>query len=133
MGIINHYVKVCCVHFAYRRIANYWANLVDFWTRMIAVTLPFFSYLFRGSLGSKLKVDYISISKVWTTGMLVVMEGPPDKRTGAPTSSNWQLVQAFCPKYWTSPAHFVTQQVLYPFCVLSSRKKVLRNPVGGKV
>ena len=40
----------------------------DFWTRMIAV-------------------DCIGISKVWTTGMLVAGEGPPDKRAGAPTSS----------------------------------------------
>ena len=40
----------------------------DFWTRMIAV-------------------DCIGISKVWTTGMLVAVEGPPDKRAGAPTSS----------------------------------------------
>ena len=54
---------------------------------MIAVTLPFFSYLFRGSSGSKSKVDCIAISKVWTTGMLVAGEGPPDKRAGAPTSS----------------------------------------------
>ena len=29
----------------------------------------------------------IAISKVWTTGMLVAAEGPPDKRTGAPTLS----------------------------------------------
>ena len=27
------------------------------------------------------------ISKVWNTGMLVAGEGPPDKRAGAPTSS----------------------------------------------
>ena len=45
--------------------------------RMIAVTLPFFSYLFQGSLGSKSKVDCIATNKVWTTGMLVVVEGPP--------------------------------------------------------
>ena len=63
------------------------ADLDDFWMKMIAVTLPFFSYLFRGSSGSKSKVDCIAISKVWTTGMLVAGEGPPDKRAGAPTSS----------------------------------------------
>ena len=45
---------------------------------MIAITLPFFSYLFRGSSGSKSKVDCIAISNVWTTGMLVAVEGPPD-------------------------------------------------------
>ena len=53
---------------------------------MIAVTLPFFSYLFRSSSGSKSEVDCIAISKVWTTGMLVAGEGPPDKRAGALTS-----------------------------------------------
>ena len=42
--------------------------------------------LFRGSSGSKSKVNCIAISKVWTTGMLVAGEGPPDKRAGAPTS-----------------------------------------------
>ena len=42
---------------------------------------------FRGSSGSKSKVDCIAISKVWTTGMLVAGEGPPDKCAGAPTSS----------------------------------------------
>ena len=29
-------------------------------------------------------VDCIAISKVWTTGMLVAREGPPDKRAGLP-------------------------------------------------
>ena len=43
--------------------------------------------LFRDSLGSKSKVDCIAIRKVWTTGILVAGEGPPDKRAGAPTSS----------------------------------------------
>ena len=66
---------------------HYWSDLEDLWTRMIAVTLPFFSYLFRGFSGSKSEVDCIAISKVWTTGMLVAGEGPPDKRAGAPTSS----------------------------------------------
>ena len=56
----------------------------DFRTRMITVTLPFFSYLLQGSSGSKSKVDCIAISKVWTTEMLVAGEGPPDKHTGAP-------------------------------------------------
>ena len=56
---------------------------------MIAVTLPFFTYLFQGSSGSKSKVDCIAISEVWTTGMLVGGEGPPDKRVGAPTSSKF--------------------------------------------
>ena len=83
-------LKSVCVHFAYGRIAlslNYWADLDDFWMRMIAIALPFFSYPFRGSSGSKSKVHCIAISKVWTTGMLVAGEGPPDKRAGAPTSS----------------------------------------------
>ena len=58
--------------------SNYWADLIGFWTKMIAVTLPFFSYLFWGSSGSISKVDCIALSKVWTTGMLVAGEGPPE-------------------------------------------------------
>ena len=76
-------LKSVRVHFAYGRIALTLELQDDFWTRMIAVTLPFFSYLFRGSSGSKSKVDCIAISKVWTTGMLVAGEGPPDNRAGA--------------------------------------------------
>ena len=38
---------------------------------------------FSRLLGLKSKVHCIAISKVWTTGMLVVGEGPPDKRAGA--------------------------------------------------
>ena len=83
-------LKSVRVHFAYGIIALTLELLGRFWTRMIAVILPFFSYLFRGSSGSKSKVDCIAISKVRTTGMLVVVEGPPDKRAGASTSSNWQ-------------------------------------------
>ena len=60
--------KVCSCSLCIREnCSNYWANLDELWTKMIAVTLPFFSYLFRGSSGSKLKVDCIVISKVWTT------------------------------------------------------------------
>ena len=44
-----------------------------------------FSYPFQGSSGSKSKVNCIAISKVWTTGMLVAAEDPPDKCAGAPT------------------------------------------------
>ena len=33
------------------------------------------------------KLTVLPYSKVWTTGMLVAGEGPPDKRAGAPTSS----------------------------------------------
>ena len=63
----------------------------SFWTRMVAATLPIFSYPFRGSSGSKSKVGCIAISKVWwTTGMLVAVEGPPDKRTGVTTS--WKVI-----------------------------------------
>ena len=38
---------------------------------------------FSRLLGSKSKVDCIAINKVWTTGMLVTVEGPPDKCAGA--------------------------------------------------
>ena len=53
--------------------------------RMIARSTHTFSEA-PWALNQKLTV--LSYSKVWTTGMLVAGEGPPDKRAGAPTSSN---------------------------------------------
>ena len=87
---IRRILKSVHVNFAYGRIAltlELLGRFGRFLDENDRVTLPFFSYLLRGSLGSKSEVDCIAISKVWTTGMLVAGEGPPHKRAGAPTSS----------------------------------------------
>ena len=93
---------------------------------MIAVTLPFFSYLFRGFSGSKSKADCIAISKVWTTGMLVAGEGPPHKRAGAPTSRLKQTIHSLC-----SPLNVPQQQNNSLGLPLSSmnKQRSLYNPL----
>ena len=77
-------LKSVRVHFAYGRIALTLELLGRFGQFLDVIALPFFSYLFRGSSGSKSKVHCIAISKVWTTGMLVAGEGPPDKTRRSP-------------------------------------------------
>ena len=61
--------KVCSSSLCIRENCS---NLDDFWTRMIAIALPFFSYLFQGSPGSKYKLGYV---KRGSTAFKVLKDG----------------------------------------------------------
>ena len=57
--LIFHFIwrtKVCSCSFCIRENC---CNADGFWTRMIAVTLPIFSYPFQGSSGSKSKLTVL--------------------------------------------------------------------------
>ena len=83
-------LKSVRIHFAYGRIAlmlELLGQFGRFWDENDRCNSPILLILLRGSLGSNSKVYCIAISKVWTTGMLVVGEGLPDKQARARTSS----------------------------------------------
>ena len=120
MGV--NILKSVRVHFAYGRIAltlellgrfGRFLDQDDHCNPPVLVIL-----FFEASRALNQKLTVLPISKVWTTGMLVAGEGPPDKRAGAPTSSKVILTTGNA-ELRTTPPNWGPLAYLYCFLKLN--------------